>query len=251
MFLGDVSFNCIFSWYSSSTPKYTSIYFGILIRSGYYFFLYQKCVHAYEIVSMCSCVLCVCLADIEREQIVFYIAIQKASILCSSLNESKRRQTQHRLLDTSYQMGGQTEWAHTLFKYCVVKQIWYHHLCINDSHIVWQTRKPSRFFFMRLSSSEHKTKQYPAIWLFTFWLSKNYMCVCAAAKQQRWTSKLIFSFAIHCSFIHPLTHSLVHSLSTAHTYHIVCMRFILLFFVHILFQFDFIFFSRFCLLFQY
>lgn len=99
------------------------------------------------------------------------------------------------------------------------------------------------FFFERLSSSEHKTKQYPAIWLFTFWLSKNYMCVCAAAKQQRWTSKLIFSFAIHCSFIHPLTHSLVHSLSTARIYHIVCMRFILLFFVHILFQFDFIFFT--------
>lgn len=72
------------------------------------------------------------------------------------------------------------------------------------------------FFFERLSSSEHKTKQYPAIWLFTFWLSKNYMCVCAAAKQQRWTSKLIFSFA-YSLLIHSSTHSLTRSLAQHRT----------------------------------
>lgn len=111
--------------------------------------------------------------------------------------------------------------------------------CLANAQIV-------AFFFERLSSSEHKTKQYPAIWLFTFWLSKNYMCVCAAAKQQRWTSKLIFSFA-YSLLIHSSTHSLTRSLAQHRTNipYCTCMRFILLFFVHILFQFDFIFFHVF------
>lgn len=239
-FLGDVSFNCIFSWYSSSTPKYTSIY--ILAFSSFWilFFSLSK--------------VCACIRDCKH---VFVCVVRMFGRYRERTNsflrshESKRRQTQHRLLDTSYQMGGQTEWAHTLFKYCVVKQIWYHHLCINDSHIVWQTRKPSRFFFFleRLSSYEHKTKQYPAIWLFTFWLSKNYICVWCCTYQQRWTSKLIFSFAIHCSFIHSLTHSFTRSAPHTYTIFSVCVLFCLFSFI---FYFNLtLFFSRFCLLFQY
>lgn len=102
----------------------------------------------------------------------------------------------------------------------------------------------------RRPNRKYETKNSAAWqWLFAHWFSEE-RNVCASAKQQRWTSKLIFSFTIRCSSSHPVIHPFIHSFtSTApYTYATYCLDAFLFcrFFPFIfLFQFDFIFFHVF------